>query len=48
MSKRGDLHVNQYLSNVAVGYKNDQLIASEAFSVVEVDKETDYYPVFGK
>ena len=45
---KGDIHVNKYLSNVAVAYKNANMIADLAIPDVPVDKDSDLFPTFGK
>jgi hypothetical protein len=44
----GTLHVPQAITNMSVGYKNDQMIAEEIAPVVPATKLSDVYYVFGK
>ena len=48
MSKRGDLHIDVALTNVASAYKNDTLIADKVLPVIPVAKQSDKYYTFGK
>lgn len=40
----GDVHVNKMLTNVLIGYTNEQYIADEIFPLCPVDKQTDIIP----
>lgn len=42
------IHVDSYLSNLAVGFMRDpgQYVADQIFPVVRVDKQSDKYPIF--
>jgi len=48
MGKRGDIHIDVALTNVAVAYKNDNFIADRVLPVIPVGKQSDKYFVFGK
>lgn len=41
-----DLHIDQLLTNVAIGYSNQSYIADQIFPVVPVQKQSDLIPVF--
>ena len=47
-NKRGDIHIDVALSNVAVAYKNSALIAGEVLPIIPVNKQSDKYFTFGK
>jgi len=44
----GDVHVDQLLTNVSVGYKNQFYIADQIFPAVLVQKRSDIVPKYGK
>lgn len=44
----GAMHIPQALTNMSVGYTNEDFIAELIAPVVPVEKLTDYYYVFGK
>lgn len=44
----GSVHIDQALTNISIGYKNEQYIADSIFKPVPVDKQSDKYYVFGK
>lgn len=43
-----DLHIDQNLTNVALGYRPQGMIADMIAPIVSVQKETDLYPVFSQ
>ena len=43
-----DVHVDQLLTNVSIGYANAGYIADQIFPVVSVDKQSDKYLVYDK
>lgn len=43
-----DLHLAQWLSEMAMGYTPQGMIADTLFPVVRVAKQTDWYPVFSR
>jgi len=43
-----DLHVDSLLSQIAINYRPEGMIADQIFPVVPVFKETDSYPVFNR
>jgi hypothetical protein len=43
-----EVHVNKYLTNVGVMYKNLNYIGDQIFPILKVEKESDYYPIWGK
>lgn len=43
-----DLHVDQHLTNVAVNYRPQNLIADMIAPVVPVDKQSNSYPIFSR
>lgn len=43
-----DLHVDQLLSQIAMNYRPEGMIADQIFPIVPVMKETDSYPVFNR
>lgn len=43
-----DLHVNQLLTNMSIGYKNDMYIADEMFPDVQVVKQSDIIPQYNQ
>jgi hypothetical protein len=43
-----DLHIDQNLTNVALGYRPAGMIADMIAPIVSVQKETDLYPVFSQ
>lgn len=47
-SEGRDLHVDQFLSNVAIGYRADGFIGDMIFPVVPVQKQTDKYAIFSR
>jgi len=47
-NKRGDIHIDVALTNVAVQYKNDAFIADKILRPVPVTKQSDKYFIFGK
>lgn len=42
------VHIDKVLSNISLGYKNEQLIADQIFLPVPVGKQSDRYYVWGK
>ena len=44
----GDVHVDQLLTNISVGYKNQYYIAEQIFPAVLVEKRSDIVPKFTK
>lgn len=42
------VHIDQALTNISVGYKNEEFIADKIFKTVYVDKQSDRYYVYGK
>jgi hypothetical protein len=44
----GSVHIDQALTNISIGYKNEQYIADSIFKPVPVNKQSDKYYVFGK
>ena len=46
MPTLSSVHVNAALSNVAIGYKNQQFVMGNIFPVVNVAKESDYYHIW--
>ena len=45
---RKDVHVDQLLTNVSIGYSNAGYIADQIFPVVPVDKQSDKYLTYDK
>lgn len=43
-----DLHIDQNLTNLAIGYRPHSMIVDMIAPVVNVSKETDLYPVFSR
>lgn len=43
-----DVHVNKMLSNVLIGYRNENYIADQIFPVVMSNKQTDIIPAINK
>lgn len=43
-----DLHVNQLLTNISIGYKNDLYIADQIFPIVPVRKQSDLIPMYNQ
>ncbi len=43
-----DLHVDQLLSQIALNYRPEGMIADQIFPIVPVMKESDSYPVFNR
>lgn len=43
-----DLHVDQHLTNVAINYRPQNLIADMIAPIVPVDKQSNSYPVFSR
>jgi hypothetical protein len=43
-----DLHVDQLLTNVAINYRPEGMIADQLAPVIPVQKETDSYPIFNR
>lgn len=43
-----DLHVDQNLTNIAINYRPQNMIADTIAPIVPVDKETNLYPVFNR
>jgi len=48
MPLTNQVHVDKMLTNISVGYKNEDFIADGIFKVVPVDKQSDRYWVYGK
>lgn len=48
MSNKGELHIDAALTNVALGHKNDELIADLILPTVPVAKQSDKIYKFGK
>ena len=44
----GDVHVNALMTNVSIGYINDNYIADKVFPIVPVNKQSDYISSFDK
>ena len=42
------VHVDKMLSNISIGFKNEEFIADKIFRPVPVDKQSDRYYVYGK
>ncbi len=42
------VHIDQALTNISIGYKNEQYIADQIFLPVPVGKQSDKYYVYGK
>lgn len=42
----GDVHVNKMLSNISIGYSNEEYIADQVFPIVMVDKQSDIIPAY--
>jgi len=42
------VHIDKTLSNLSLGFKNEQFIADQIFLTVGVDKQSDRYNVYGK
>jgi hypothetical protein len=45
---RQNVHYDKMLTNISVGYKNEELIHEKVLPTVMVSKQSDIYPVFGK
>ena len=43
-----DVHIDSALSNISIAYRNEAYIADKVFPIVPVQKQSDYYFVFGK
>ena len=43
-----DLHIDQYLTDISIRYKNATYIATTAFPPVYVDKQSDKFPIYTK
>ena len=43
-----DLHLAQWLTEMAIGYQPQGIIADAIFPIVRVGKQTDWYPVFSR
>ena len=41
-----DVHIDRAMSNMSVGYRNQNYIAEQVFPRVPVQKKSDYYFVF--
>ena len=41
------VHIDKALSNISIGYKNEQFISDQIFKPVNVDKQSDKYYVYG-
>lgn len=41
-----DLHVDQLLTNISIGYSNPAYIADQIFPLVSVSKQSDKYPIY--
>lgn len=41
------VHIDKALTNISIGYKNEQFIADEIFKPVSVNKQSDKYYVYG-
>jgi len=48
LSTGRDLHVDTFLSEIAINYRPEGMIADMIAPVVSVAKETNYYPVFNR
>lgn len=48
LSTGKDLHIDAFLSDVAINYRPTGMIADAIAPIVEVDKETNVYPVFNR
>jgi hypothetical protein len=42
------VHIDKMLSNISIGYKNEEFIGDMIFKPVSVDKQSDRYFVYGK
>lgn len=42
------VHLDKALTNISIGYSNEQFIADQIFKAVTVDKQSDRYYVYGK
>lgn len=43
-----ELHVDRHLTNLAINYRPQNLIADQIAPVVPVEKQSDFYPVFNR
>lgn len=43
-----DLHLAQWLTEMAMGYQPQGIIADKIFPIVRVAKQTDWYPIFSR
>lgn len=48
LSTGKDLHVDQHLTNVAINYRPQNLIADMIAPIVPVDKQSNSYPIFSR
>jgi len=48
LSTGRDLHIDNWLSQVAINYRPPDMVADLIFPIVNVQKETDKYPVFSR
>ena len=48
MPKKGDIHVDQAMTNLAISYRNPGFIADQVMPIVPVKKESDKYFKFSK
>lgn len=42
------VHYDKLLTNISVGYTNDEFVSSQILKEVTVDKQSDRYPVYGE
>lgn len=48
MPNAQSLHIDKLLTNISIGYSNEEYIADKIFLPVPVQKQSDIYPVYGK
>lgn len=41
------VHIDKALTNISIGYSNDEFIADKIFPTIQVDKQSDRYYVYG-
>src|SRR5438552_2742408 len=44
----GTFHIDTFLSNLSIAYRNQKFIAEEVYPIVPVDRRSNKYPVYGK
>src|SRR5947209_20178045 len=42
------VHLDQFLTNVSIGYQNATFYGRQLFPIVPVSRQTNKYPIFGK